>query len=148
MEFAGIAETKKFASDTLGMRLLNIIAGEGNTEYLFCPSNVTTYFDFFTRDLPREELLCPFTLLGGHCYIAKIPHLESSADSDDNRRRSKIMLFEDGVPVGFAHQSPHLIKTLGGGRSSHWDTKLLFSSTDNTDPNSNGRRYSICPTFC
>jgi len=147
MEFAGIAETKKFAADKLNMRLLNITAGEGNTEYLFCPKGAHTYFNALLAAAPREELAGPFRHLGGHCYIAQIPHLESSADSDDNRARSKIMLFEDGVPVGFPHQYPHFIKTLGTGRYSHWDIKLLFSTTDNSDPNTNGRRYTIAPTF-
>ena len=147
MEFAGIAETKSFASDKLKMQLLNIVAGEGNTEYLFRPRQGRSYFDEIPAVSKVEDLKGPFKHLGGHCYIAQIPHLEASADSDDNRGRSKIMLFENGVPLGFPHQYPHHIKTFGSGRYSHWDVKLLFSATDNTDPNSNGKQYTIAPNF-
>lgn len=147
MEFAGIAETKAFAAERLDMHMLNIAAGEGNTEYLFRRNTGRNYFDDLLASVKTEPLAGPFRHLGGHCYIAEIPHLESSADSDDNRARSKIMLFEDGVPLGFPHQYPHHIKTCGSGRYSHWDVKLLFSTTDNTDPNTNARRYTIAPAF-
>ncbi len=129
------------------MHLLNITAGEGNTEYLFRRKSGQSYFDQSLATAPTEPLPGPFEQLGGNCYIAKIPHLESTADSDDNRARSKIMLFENGVPVGFPHQYPHLIKTLGGGRYSHWDVKLLFSATDNSNPNTSGKKYTIAPGF-
>ena len=45
MEFAEIAETKKFAAGELNMHLLNIVAGEGNTEYLFRRKTGRSYFD-------------------------------------------------------------------------------------------------------
>jgi hypothetical protein len=47
------------------------------------------------------------------------------------------------------------IRALGGGRYSHWigsdqgtpdgvlESSLYFSASDNSDPNENGRRYSI-----
>jgi hypothetical protein len=29
----------------------------------------------------------------------------------------------------------------GRGRYSHWGTSMIFSTSDNTNPNSNGRTY-------
>jgi hypothetical protein len=54
------------------------------------------------------------------------------------------MLYEDGVPVGFAHQPLLHVEAHGSGRYAHWEDSLVFSSTDGSDPNSNGREYSIC----
>lgn len=147
MEFAGIAETKAFARDRMGLRLLNIICGEGNTEYLFAPQNAQTYFDAITAQTPTIELQRPFTQHRGHCFYTMLPELEASGDSDSDRKRSHVMLFEDGVPVGFPHVRPHEIAAYGAGRYSHWGAKFQFSSTDNTDPNTNGRRYTVAPEF-
>lgn len=66
--------------------------------------------------------------------------------SGDNDRgegeQSKLELFEDGKPLGPAHH-PHLeIGKLGGGRFSHWEETIFFSSSDGTDPRTNGYRYS------
>lgn len=51
-------------------------------------------------------------------------------------------LFEDGVPVG--HEAPHdEIRGEGGGLFSFWNGTLYLSTTDNTDPRTNGRRYEV-----
>ena len=34
------------------------------------------------------------------------------------------------------------IRSLGGGRFSHWGNNLFFSASDNTDPRTNGRTYT------
>ncbi len=54
--------------------------------------------------------------------------------------RSTLLLFEEKTLLQ-GHQSHDLIKAKGQGRYSHWENQLIFSSTDNTDPNFNGRRY-------
>ena len=55
------------------------------------------------------------------------------------------MLHEDGVPLGPAHSLHALIRGEGGGRFSHWGPQqvLLFSASDRSDPNRNGRVYTI-----
>ncbi len=35
------------------------------------------------------------------------------------------------------------MRSLGGGRYSHWGTHLFFTTSDNSDPRSNGRRYTV-----
>jgi hypothetical protein len=52
-------------------------------------------------------------------------------------------LFEDGRPLGPARSAHDRIRQFGGGAYSHWGSQLLFSSSDNTDPRTNGRRYHV-----
>ena len=144
MEFAGIAETKAFAK-RLGLELLNVNAGEANTEYVFRRQGASNDWDELLRR-PREVLARPFEKRDGFAFAARLPGHAASADSVESPRRSRLMLYEDGVPVGFAHQ-PHLhIAAHGGGRYSHWNDTLVFSATDNSDANANGREYSVGST--
>jgi hypothetical protein len=62
-------------------------------------------------------------------------------DGDTNPAASPIRLFENGV--GSAHSAHQDIRTLGGGRFSDWNAgAIYFSSSDNSDPRSNGRIYT------
>ncbi|WP_426441946.1 hypothetical protein [Bradyrhizobium genosp. P] len=67
---------------------------------------------------------------------------ESTAD---NESRSPIVIYKDDKPLGPAHSTPHTdIAALGHGRFSHWKgnySVFVFSSSDNTDPRTNGRTY-------
>lgn len=59
------------------------------------------------------------------------------------QRRSAVRLFEDGVEMPLSHASHDDIRDVGGGRWSHWTRWLILSSTDGTDPRTNGRRYTV-----
>jgi hypothetical protein len=50
---------------------------------------------------------------------------------------------EDGRPTGEAHSGHRDIAQQGRGLYSHWAQTLYFSATDNSDPNENGRTYSL-----
>lgn len=67
--------------------------------------------------------------------------LADTADDDD---RSTIVIYENDQRLGPGH-SVHLdVGKLGEGRFSHWRfnySMFLFSSSDNTDPRTNGRSY-------
>jgi hypothetical protein len=66
------------------------------------------------------------------------------ADTADNNFRSPIQLYEDDKPLGPAHSVHADIGKIGHGRYSHWRYNysiFLFSSSDNTDPRTNGRNY-------
>jgi hypothetical protein len=66
------------------------------------------------------------------------------ADSADNDSRSDVELYEDDKPLGPAHNGHADVGKLGQGRFSHWRYNysiFLFSSSDNTDPRTNGRNY-------
>ena len=81
----------------------------------------------------------------GYAFSGVLPfQLDALADDNVNRERSPLVLYEDGRPLGPGH-SPHPdVRTKGGGRFSHWKGMgLLFSSSDNSDPNLNGRDYWV-----
>jgi hypothetical protein len=69
--------------------------------------------------------------------------LENGAP-DDRMTRSKLILYEDGKPLGPAHNAHIDTMENGLGRWSHWGTRSIqFSTSDNTDPRTNGRQYKI-----
>lgn len=61
--------------------------------------------------------------------------------SDD--RPSRARLLEDGKDLGPANAQHDTIRTKGRGAFSFWSGSLYFSSSDGSDPTSNGRRYEI-----
>ncbi|HMF14143.1 MAG TPA: hypothetical protein VKE94_17630 [Gemmataceae bacterium] len=74
----------------------------------------------------------------GHCYRAAIdPVLLSDAESI-----SGVQLYENGVALPRAHCDHDTIRQQGRGAFSHWTGTVYFSTTDNSDPRSNGRHYS------
>ncbi len=96
---------------------------------------------------PLEQI----THLDRYAYSARIPVLET-----DMLGQSKVEIFEDGVRLGDGHDDHSEISGLGEGRYSHWGiyscreglgvnnfSALWFSTSDNTDPRTNGRRYTF-----
>jgi glycosyltransferase involved in cell wall biosynthesis len=81
-----------------------------------------------------EIIISPETISQeiGHCFLANLGLSEGSG---------RVGLWEDEVrlgPGGCLHDD---VRINGGGRYSVWGPTLYFSSTDNTDPRSNGRGY-------
>ena len=78
----------------------------------------------------------------GNCFIAT---LDFGRDGDqESKGKSDLVLLEDGKPLGPAHCLHRDIRELGRGRYSHWThTGLYMSSSDNTDPTVNGRKYEF-----
>jgi len=75
----------------------------------------------------------------GFCYVCTIdPAPISDADG-----RSRIKLYEDGRLLERAHTAHEEIRESGKGRFSHWGTNIYFSTSDNTNPNTNGRIYTF-----
>jgi|GEM_PF-903313 hypothetical protein len=95
----------------------------------------------------------PFLADSGAAWTARLhmaPELamfEAQSDTLEQPYRSPLRLSEDGVPLGPAHSLHALIRDQGRGRFSHWGPRqlLLFSASDNSDPNRNGRVYTIAP---
>jgi hypothetical protein len=74
-----------------------------------------------------------------NCWLASVPEWLVS----DSESASSLQLYEDGKALGPAH-SPHSdIRSQGHGRFSHWGATVYFSTSDNSDPRANGRRYSV-----
>lgn len=97
----------------------------------------------YLRTLPVPEpgvLQPPFQHFGGNAWIARaIP----GAMSDDSHHpdRSVLQLYENGQPLGPPHSLHANIAKLGHGRYSHWGASIVFSTSDDGDPNTNGRVY-------
>ena len=56
---------------------------------------------------------------------------------------SQLMLFEDGNALGPPRSAHDVIRTTGHGAFSHWGRELWFSTSDNTSPETNRRRYAV-----
>ena len=88
---------------------------------------------------PFKGDLVELTHERGNCYVAPLGRKLIS----DSNGRSRLKLFENGQELPFPHSSHDEIRELGAGRYSHWGDAVFFSSSDNSDPAKNGRRYSV-----
>ncbi len=93
----------------------------------------------------RRELRAPYHVARGRMWYVSLPDLAHLADSSGqgNDTRSCVFLFENDRQLPYPHSIHNEIAEFGGGRFSHWNTDLLFSATDGSDPNTNGRRYEL-----
>ena len=91
---------------------------------------------------PFEEELDPARITREMATNLWHYELKHGAPSDIRGGRSTLELYEDGKLLGPAHASHADTRTLGGGRWSHWGAhSLWFSTSDNSDPRTNGRKY-------
>lgn len=84
----------------------------------------------------------PMSRETGYAYLAATPLLQQS-DGPALPRRSMAILCEDEKIIGIAHSSHDDIRTKGNGLFSLWVGTLYFSTSDNSDPNENGRQYRL-----
>ncbi len=89
------------------------------------------------------RLTGPFVHDGGHAWRVPLAQWADVADDMHHARRSMLQLTENGVPLTAAHASHADIRVGGRGRYSHWAGIVRFSTSDNSDPNHNGRRYDV-----
>ncbi|MBX9635297.1 MAG: hypothetical protein K2X44_09990, partial [Magnetospirillum sp.] len=94
--------------------------------------------------VPAEpDRVFTFAPMGGHSWVASVAHMAEEGDSCQAGSQSRLVLFEDGEPLGPAHAPHDDIRVLGQGRFSHWGPNLVFSTSDNSDPTRNGRVYTV-----
>lgn len=136
MEFAGHAETVRFCRERLGFECVLVRAGEANTEYVMRKIGARNYWDEILNASPLVDLRPPFTPAGGFAWRA-----DASKQASTLGEPARLMLYEDGVPIGWPNQSPDAIKHWGRGRYGVDNGDLVFSSTDNSDPHQGGRSY-------
>ncbi len=91
----------------------------------------------------RVPLNAPFAPLEGYAYKASLPSLASISDTDKNPARSPAILCENDTVLGPRHAPWAEITRAGYGRFSHYGDVVVFSSSDNSNPNSNGRQYTV-----
>ena len=102
------------------------------------------------RKLPEiAELNGPFIHNDGYCWELRrdanktLQDLKLKGDSAQLPKNSRLVVLEDGHIIGPAHAIHDEIRKQGGGCYSHWGNDLYFSTLDNSDPNTNGRRYTV-----
>lgn len=84
----------------------------------------------------------PFILQNQLAYYSDAPALGDIADRAGDTKRSPVILCEGDRRLGPAHSAHTEVASKGGGRFSHWNAGIIFSTSDNTNPNENGRSYS------
>ena len=89
-----------------------------------------------------RKLASPFMCEQGYCWVAPVRRLRHLADSSGSPGRSTLVVYENSIPLHRAHVPHDLIRNEGKGVYSHWGDAIFFSTTDNSDPNSNGRAYT------
>ncbi len=92
---------------------------------------------------PREiRLAPPYPYLQGAAYTATAP-AGLTSDNAVNPRASVVVLLENGMPLAPPHSLNLDVEQTGHGAYNHWGQQITFSTSDNSDPNTNGRLYSI-----
>ncbi len=145
MEFVKERELFLFARDRLDLELLDCITGAGNTEFLFRSAGCANYWDAILGQRVQRDLSPPFVNQGGLMWSVSIPDLSEQADTNEIPGRSRVTLFENGLPLSYAHAQHEAIQKSGGGGDFRMGgaPSHTFSTSDNTDPNTNGRKYHI-----
>ena len=65
------------------------------------------------------------------------------SDSMKNNYISKMVIYENGNPLGPPHSQHIDIREKGMGKYSNWGSSIYFSTSDNSNPNTNNRKYTI-----
>src|SRR6266542_2723466 len=90
-----------------------------------------------------------FAPANGFMYSALVPRssyesfFRVDGDSPEHPRRAGTRLYENRRRLGPPHRPHFYIRDDGFGQFSHWGRTLYFSSSDNSDPRTNGRTYTI-----
>lgn len=71
----------------------------------------------------------------------------ASGDTLATGDTSDLELREDGRPLGPGHSRHPDVRERGGGAFSHWHQRVIFSSSDGSDPRTNGRSYQATLTL-
>jgi uncharacterized repeat protein (TIGR01451 family) len=79
----------------------------------------------------------------GNAYAISTQFFGINGDSTNDPVGSSLLLYEDGVMIGPAHTPLDAIRVTGRGEYLHWQNTLYFSTSDNTDPRTNGRSYTF-----
>jgi len=95
------------------------------------------------KALKRDVLNGPHKKEIGLCWITRLENLKLFADDTEHTHRSELLLYEDDKLLQSAHAMHDDIRNLGAGQYSHWGEDLYFSTSDGSDPNTNGHVYRI-----
>ncbi len=99
--------------------------------------------------MPFELFEIPSSAIERRGGFSLAASLRAGVLGDDlkNPCRSTTRLFEDHRELGPPHAPHTAIEKLGAGRFSHWEETLIFSTSDESSPLENGRRYRALIEF-
>lgn len=102
----------------------------------------------YKPSLDADVLRRPFIKIRLNAYVTYHGISGAKGDIPNDPRRATLELTENGMALGPAHIPEAEVSTLGGGRYIFVQTgeelpMLVFSTSDNSDPNTNGRVYRI-----
>jgi len=94
---------------------------------------------------PRSVEIAPSALRHRQdlAYGARLTLGVAEGDALTSVQHSTWILLEDDLPLGPAHSRHADIESKGRGRYSHWNNSIIFSTSDNSDPRTNGRTYTL-----
>jgi FkbM family methyltransferase len=95
------------------------------------------------KALKRIQLKEPYQQITELCWVVQLEDFLPYADNEEHPYSSTLLVYEDDKLLQPAHTIHEDIRNLGGGRYSHWNKVLYFSTSDGSDPNTNGRAYRI-----
>ena len=148
IEFASYAEVEAWGKRH-GLTIINAIVGEGCTEYVLAdPAHNKQWAAEKARRLAaRKPLPTPFVQQDGLSWTAQLPDLVGRCDQCLAPRGSTLMLYDGDQPIGLTHfMHAHIVK-YGSGRFAHWQDYVLFSTTDDSDPNADAARYTYVAEY-
>lgn len=104
------------------------------------------YLKLPTQNPPEGALFrlgnCRKLVATGFLYVCPAPSLRKFEDTVSDDQRSPILIYENDKPLNYWHSVHHDIEMIGMGRYSHWkELGILLSTSDNSDPTTNGRYY-------
>ena len=132
-----------FSSSLLGAMYrptITIVQGTNDSaETIIRHSLLSTLAQFF--GLTKRLSVTTYSIVRhqGFCFSVALPNRFT-------RKRNEgtgLSVYENGRRLDHPHSMHEDIRTLGQGRFSHWDDRLYFSTSDNSDPITNGRRYEV-----
>ena len=86
----------------------------------------------------------PFRAEGAKGWLVRLTSdLHELTDGNGDSYCSPLRLREDGREIGTPHAAHEKIRRDGSGHYSFWGDSLYFSTSDGSDPNTNGRLYDV-----
>lgn len=137
IDFVKESEVISYLNRNYNLVPLDMNVGEGNTEFIFKFKNGQNWWDEVTKKRKKVRLDAPFEHYQKNCWLKVIP------ETLESFKWKKYFILENENWLSFPKATKETISEFGLGRSSLEGLKLYFSSSDNTNPNSNSRTYEI-----
>ncbi|WP_214225524.1 pectate lyase [Pedobacter sp. B4-66] len=126
--------------------IISFSSCEKNEAELVNPATNEIYDTNGIATLPSTKgttaILSPTSFKSDGGFSYKLREEISNGDSNSAPTQSILRLYENGVEIGPAHSIHDDIRNVGKGRFSHWGSTVIFSASDNSDPRTNGRKYT------